>query len=63
VIACKEAIKSNTISKDVILNILLRQNDIPYENKEALNIVYLPIKHIPTADMNVYNTLLSGVSS
>jgi hypothetical protein len=63
VIACKEAIKSNTISKDIILNILLRQNDAPYENKESLNIIYLPIKHIPTADMTVYNTLLSGVSS
>jgi transposase len=63
VIACKEAIKSKTISKDVILNILLRQNDTPYEITESLNIVYLPIKHVPTADTTVYNRLLSGVSS
>ena len=63
VIACKEAIQSKTISKDVILNIVLRQNDTPNEIKESSNIVYPPIKHVPTADMTFYNTLLSGVSS
>ena len=63
VTACKEVIKSKTISKDIILNILLRQNDASYENNEALSVVYLPIKHIPTADTTIYNALLSGASS
>mgnify|MGYP003393755864 FL=1 len=63
VLACSEAIGSKTISKDIILNILLRQNDKDSEAEEASNIVYLPLKHIPTADIAVYNQLLSGVSS
>lgn len=61
VMACAEAIKSKAISKDVILNILLRQNDEPIESEEVSNIVYLPLKHIPTANTDVYNQLLSGV--
>ena len=63
VMACAEAIKSKVISKDVILNILLRQNDKPLESDETSNIVYLPLKHIPTSDTTVYNQLLSEVSS
>lgn len=63
VLACAEAIKSKTISKDVILNILLRQNDKPKEIEEVSNIFYLPLKHIPTSDTAVYNQLLSEVSS
>lgn len=63
VLACAEAIKSKAVSKDVILNILLRQNDEPIEIDEISNIVYLPLKHIPTADTAVYNQLLSEVSS
>ena len=46
-----------------VQSLLLRQNDTPYEITESLNIVYLPIKHVPTADTTVYNRLLSGVSS
>lgn len=63
VLACIEAIKSKTISKDVILNILLRQNDEPIEIEEVSNVVYLNITHVPTADTIVYNQLLSEVSS
>ena len=63
VLACSEAIGSKTISKDIILNILLRQNDKSNEIEQASNIVYLPLKHIPTADTAIYNQLLSGVSS
>lgn len=63
VLACAEAIRSKTVSKDIILNILLRQNDETNEGEEVSNIVYLPLKHIPTADTTVYNQLLSGVSS
>ena len=63
VLACAEAIKSKAVSKDVILNILLRQNDEAQENEEVSNIVYLPLKHVPTADTTVYNQLLSEVSS
>jgi len=63
VLACAEAIKSKTISKDIILNILLRQKDEPTETGEVSNIVYLPLKHVPTSDTTVYNQLLSEVSS
>ena len=35
VLACKEAIKANTISKDVIINILNRKND-----KNTVKVIY-----------------------
>ncbi len=61
VAACSEALKSKAISKDIILNILLRKNDDSDKEEESTNIIYLPLKHIPTADTAVYNKLLSRV--
>lgn len=60
--ACAEAIKAKTISKDVILNILLRSNDIANEPDEQ-KIVYLQLKHVPIADFSSYEALLSEVSA
>ncbi len=60
-LACARAIKEKTIAKDIILNILLRNNDV-LETLEEENIAYLPLKHAPCAQPNVYNLLLSGVS-
>jgi len=60
--ACATAIKSKAISKDVIVNTLLRGNDIANEPEEQ-NIVYLQLKHVPVADCSAYNSLLSGVSA
>ena len=56
--ACAEAIKMGTISKDVILNILLRSKDKtkvlePSDYKE-----HYTLKHVPIADCSVYNNLL-----
>jgi len=36
---------------------LLRQNDEPTETEEVSNIVYLPLKHTPTADTTVLKRL------
>ena len=58
-LACAEALKAKAISKDVILNILLRQGDTGEEVSDA-DIIYLPLKHAPIADCNAYNFLLSG---
>ena len=58
-LACAEALKAKAISKDVILNILLRQGDAGEEVSDA-DIIYLPLKHAPIADCNAYNFLLSG---
>ena len=44
-----------------INDILLRNNDV-LETLEEENIAYLPLKHAPCAQPNVYNLLLSGVS-
>ncbi len=60
--ACSRAIKAKTISKDIILNILLRGNDIPDEPEEQ-NLTCLKLKHIPEADCSAYNKLLSGVAA
>jgi len=60
--ACAKAIKAKTISKDIILNILLRSNDIPDEPEEQRE-NYFKLKHTPKADCNAYNQLLSGVSA
>ena len=59
--ACAQAIKSKTISKDIILNILLLSNDIPDEVEEEKT-TYLQIKHTPQTDCTSYNQLLSEVS-
>jgi len=61
-LACARAIKEKTIAKDIILNILLRNNDAPQALEEE-NVTYLPLKHTPCAEPNAYNLLLSGVSS
>jgi len=60
--ACTEALKSKAISKDVILNILQRKSDTVDSEADA-NIIHLPLKHVPRADCNAYNFLLSGVSA
>ena len=61
VAACEQAIMANTVSKDIIVNILLRGSDESScevdDNKE-----YPSIKHIPIADCSAYNSLLSEVS-
>jgi transposase len=62
VAACAEAIKAKAISKDVILNILLRSNEIT-NNVAKSPTTYLPLKHIPTANCNAYDSLLSEVSA
>lgn len=60
--ACATAIQANTISKDIILNILLRNNDESFEEPQSSNVVYLKIKQELKADCNQYDSLLSGVS-
>jgi transposase len=58
--ACAIAIKSGVISKVVILNILLRKKDRPDETEATPNIVYIKLKHIPTADCSRYNQFLKS---
>ena len=60
--ACAQAIREKTVTKDIILNILLRGNDAE-QVYEKENIAYLPLKHAPCAEPNAYNLLLSEVSS
>lgn len=55
--ACGTAIKSGTISKDVILNILLRKKDQPELQAEP-STIYGQLKHIPTDDCSRYNQFL-----
>jgi len=57
--ACLAAIRTQTISKDVIVNILLRNKEVTYEVDNA-EVIYLPLKHIPKADCRIYDKLLSG---
>ena len=59
VAACSAAIKSGAISKEVILNILLRKKDKPDETEAAPNIVYMKLKYTPTEDCGIYNQLLN----
>lgn len=59
--ACAEALKAHTVSKDVIVNILSRQDkhkDI--EEEEAF--VYPPLHSLPAANLGAYDGLLSGAS-
>ena len=56
--ACSVAIKSNTISKDVILNILLRKKDEPGAIYKPTNIIHIKLKIAPTDDCSRYNQLL-----
>ena len=55
--ACGTAIKAGTISKDVILNILLRKKDQPDLTLE-LSTLYRKLKYIPTEDCRRYNQFL-----
>lgn len=57
--ACATAIKSGTISKDVILNILLRKKDQP-DPKPELSNTYMKLKFIPTEDCSRYNQFLQA---
>lgn len=57
--ACAAAIKSGTISKDVILNILLRKKDQPDNTPELPNF-YRKLKYIPTEDCSRYNQFLKA---
>lgn len=57
--ACSTAIKAGTISKDVILNILLRKKDQPDPQTEP-STLYGQLKHIPTDDCSRYNQFLKA---
>jgi len=56
--ACFQAIKNKTISKDVIVNILLRQNDegIP---ETDISHSYPSLSYLPQANLKNYDLLLS----
>ena len=61
VAACTQAIKAQTISKDVILNILLRkQEEINSEPPEELGCP--PLHLTPQVNLELYDHLLSEVS-
>lgn len=56
--ACSQATKAGSISKDIILNILLRKKDEPEGTIVATSIVYPALEHTPVANCNLYNQLL-----
>ena len=57
--ACAQAIKARTISKDVILNILLRkQEEANVEQGEEFD--YPPLHLAPQVNLTLYDHLLSG---
>jgi transposase len=56
--ACQQAIRNNTVSKDIILNILMRKNDQADPPPDA-SFKYPELKHTPVADCSLYNQLLS----
>jgi transposase len=58
VTACATAIKSETISKDMILNILLRKKDQPDNTAEPPPIIDMKLKYTPTDDCSHYDQLL-----
>ena len=62
--ACKEALKAKTVSKDVIVNILMRQRDkacLEQDMDMAFNCPAL--HHLPQSNLNAYDALLSGSCS
>ena len=59
VTACSTAIESGTISKDVILNILLRKKDQP-DHREEPSTIYMKLKYTPTDDCSRYNQFLKA---
>lgn len=56
--ACVEAIKNCAVSKDVILNILLRQKDCLKTPQSDHYNEYPILKHLPKADCATYDSLL-----
>jgi transposase len=56
--ACSQAIKIGTVSKDVILNILLRRKDEVNTLEPNKDISYYNLKYTPKADCSTYNNLL-----
>jgi hypothetical protein len=58
VAACAEAIKAQTISKDVILNTLLRKQK-EGEAEEGEELTYPPLRFVSQADLTLYDCLLS----
>jgi transposase len=58
VAACSIAISLGTISKDVILNTLLRKKDQPEAQLEPSDKIYIKLKYTPTTDCSHYNQLL-----
>jgi len=59
--ACRQAIQNQTISADIILNILLRSKEEPAEESHVVS-EYLILKCNPISDCSRYNTLLKGVT-
>lgn len=56
--ACAEALRIGAVSKDMILNILLRQKDcLKTQELDNYN-VYPNLKHLPKADCTTYDSLL-----
>ena len=56
--ACAEALRISAVSKDMILNILLRQKDcLKTQELDNYN-VYPNLKHLPKADCTTYDSLL-----
>lgn len=60
VAACSMAIQSGTISKDVILNILLRKKDQPDLPPDLSAPPHMKLHHTPTDDCSRYNQFLKG---
>jgi hypothetical protein len=56
--ACAEALRIGTVSKDMILNILLRQKDCPKTSQLDHHNGYPALKHFPKADCTAYDSLL-----
>jgi hypothetical protein len=58
VAACQEAITNGNISKDVIINILLRKKEQQTVNEEIVTISYPTLRTIVETDYSPYNQLL-----
>ena len=60
--SCAEAIRTKTINKEVILNILLRQKDEADQENEKNNeaILYISLEHEVTSDCSRYDKLLKA---
>jgi transposase len=59
--ACAAAIKAQTISKDVILNHLSRQNQ-EVDREEDFPRIYPPLHNAPQFNLKAYDLLLSGAA-